>query len=135
MAAAASSSWSVRQPSWVSEASSSEQPSAPDAGFLESGVEDDPEAVSAIEAGEEFGELLIQLKRSGTLSARQACLLAFWASKAGCTGVANTLAFRPGAPTGHYIRHWDAATKSKLDKKGLYHLQVPQYQRCDATRT
>eukprot|EP00969_Alexandrium_andersonii_P008456 369064-Alexandrium_andersonii.AAC.1 len=68
----------------------------------------DPNLLTRAECGEEFAALLQEYKRLSILSAKQACLLAFWASKAGADGDAKKLGFRPGAPSGHYSRHWDA---------------------------
>eukprot|EP00969_Alexandrium_andersonii_P008837 386576-Alexandrium_andersonii.AAC.1 len=75
------------------------------------------------------------LKHNTTLSAKQACLIAFWATKAGAAGAVAHLSFRPNAPSGHYSRHWDSAVGTKIENLDWYHLPVPLNNRCDATRT
>ena len=59
------------------------------------------------EAGETFAELLISCRLKGVLSARQTCLLAYWAGKAGACGPAADFGLRPGEPTGHCQRKID----------------------------
>ena len=46
-------------------------------------------------AGEELIHMLSELKTQGVLSAKQACVLAFWAAKAGACGEVHNMAVRP----------------------------------------
>eukprot|EP00969_Alexandrium_andersonii_P127422 5631904-Alexandrium_andersonii.AAC.1 len=60
--------------------------------------------------------MLIDLKQSGSLSARQTCVLAFWASKAGACGQVGKLAFPPDKEhTGGYSRHFDSIAGTRID--------------------
>jgi hypothetical protein len=80
-------------------------PLAPDAGWQS---DSDSDGVpSKIEAGAEFMSILLDLKASGKLSARDICVLAFYAKHAGLDSPATKLALGPHSPTGHYQRHID----------------------------
>ncbi len=99
----------------------------------ESDAEFDYESVTPEEAGEELASMLIGLKHSGVLSAKQVCLLSFWASKAGACGQVAELKFRPDDPsTGHYSRHFDLAAGTRLDDDMFYEVLMPSHRRCDA---
>ena len=89
--------------------------------------------ISQEDAGEEFACLLIALKQEGVLSAKQACLLAFFASKAGAVGRASDIGFKPDSASGHYSRHFDTVfpTAERID---FYGLPTPWYTRADTTR-
>ena len=64
------SSWSdVREASWD-----------------EDEQEKDPDSYTQVEAAAEFVNLLIDYKMKGILSAKQACLLAYWSGRGGCCG-------------------------------------------------
>ena len=65
-------------------------------------LEPDYETISAEEASQVLVEMLAQLKQSGVLSAKQTCVLAFWAAKAGAGDHVKKLGFRPNAPTCHF---------------------------------
>lgn len=56
----------------------------------------DYSAVPPEAAGMELFEMLVRLKITSVLSARQRCILAFWASNAGAFGDIAKLALRPG---------------------------------------
>ena len=119
----------ARAPSWQQGGTESDV-----SGSVPGSSEDEVAELTQAEAGEEFAQLLIMLKRSATLSAHQACLLADWAHKGGCVGCDGSLVFRPGAHSGYHSRHWDRATNCTVDKGELYALQVPSYSRCAASR-
>eukprot|EP00969_Alexandrium_andersonii_P241147 10646607-Alexandrium_andersonii.AAC.1 len=79
--------------------------------------------------------MLVNLKQSGVLSAKQSCILAFWAHRAGASGVKD-LAHRPGlSHTGHYSRHFDSVcgTRTK-DALPWYEVPIPLHHRWDAGR-
>ena len=61
----------------------------------------DIEQLSADECAGVFADYLIQLKSEGVLSAKQACLLAYWANRAGVQGEAAKLAMGPEK------EHWE----------------------------
>ena len=90
--------------------------------------------IDVAEAEQEFANLLIQLKTAGTLSATQACLLAHWASRAGCNGLASKLAFEPGRQSGAYSRHWDRVVGVSVHKDRFLKIGMPFARRADAMR-
>ena len=55
------------------------------------------------EAGLE--EYLVERWLKGSMTAKEICTIAWWATAAGATGFVTTLSFRPDAPTGHFARH------------------------------
>ena len=64
-------------------------------------------SVTADEAGQELFSYLVLLKLSGVLSAKQACVLAFWAHKSGATGGVKDLALAPDTQSGKFSRRFD----------------------------
>ena len=106
--------------------------------LLRPGFEDDYEPdydnLTAEEAGVEFADMLIHLKRTNALSAKQACVLAWWAAKAGACGLAQSLGYRPEAQSGHYSRHFDKVVGCKPSNKHFYNLDVVQYSRYSSGR-
>eukprot|EP00969_Alexandrium_andersonii_P363555 15462198-Alexandrium_andersonii.AAC.1 len=96
---------SSRQPtySWQSWQSWGAQP-GPQWGDLEDDAAVNYNEVPADVAGEELFALLVRLKLSGTLSAKQACLIGFWAHKAGAAGDVRLIAERPDAQSGKFSR-------------------------------
>ena len=65
----------------------------------------------------------------GTLSAKSACIIFWWAGKAGVSACADRWGFRPDAPSGHYQRHLDAMLGIKLHDRDRYCVDVPAYQK------
>ena len=55
----------------------------------------DNEQLTEEESSVEFFDLLVELKLKNTLSAKQVCTIAYWATKAGMTGKNTTLALSP----------------------------------------
>lgn len=86
------------------------------------------------EAGRELAEVLLQLHVDGQLTAKSACVIAHWASKAGAVGPAARLAFRPNAPTGHFQRHLDAVAGLRGKPGVHYPLPVPGHSKHSAAR-
>eukprot|EP00959_Pyramimonas_sp_CCMP1952_P429827 9001867-Pyramimonas_sp.AAC.1 len=58
-----------------------------------------------------FAQYVVGLKRERVPSAKQACVLSYWAHGAGVGGLTDQVAFAPGKQSGHYSRHWGAALK------------------------
>ena len=87
-------------------------------------------------AGATLVEMLIDLKRSGHLRAKELCILAYWIYQAGpaAADACRDLAFRPNAPTGHYSRHLDLAQGIERKDKRLYPVYMPIYSRHSLTR-
>ena len=105
-----------------------------------SGDEDDGDKVDwdslqPAEAGQQLSEFLLALKHEGHLSARQCCVIAFWACKSGAVGPANTFALHPGAQSGHYQRNIDKVLTQDLAAEGeIYELPMAMNRRSDASR-
>ena len=85
-------------------------------------------------SGDEFANMLIDLKLQGTLSATQACVLAYWAWKAGAVGKCCDLAAKPGQATGAYSRRFDTATDTGKTSLDFYNLKVARRLRHSASR-
>ena len=64
--------------------------------------------VEGKEAAQNFGDSCLHLVYLPKLSPLSACVLSWWASKAGAAGMAERLASRPNAPTGHFQSHIEA---------------------------
>ena len=86
------------------------------------------------EAGEELASLLIRLRLQGTLSAKQACVLAHWATAAGALGSCALFAVGPNAPSGHYQRRLDSYLGVAEDDASFYHVDVPGHDKAQASR-
>ena len=82
--------------------------------------------------GRQLYHMLDALKGSA-LSAKQASLMAHWASGAGAQGV-EKLAYPPGRQSGQYSAHWDQATAGGTPTDDVfYDIEAPTQQRYDAT--
>ena len=77
---------------------------------------------------------MIDLKIQGALTAKQACVIAWWCQKAGAVGEFR-IACAPGKQSGKYSRHFDSVTASDgLDDDGIYVIpDLPVYRRADAS--
>ena len=104
---------------------------------FESGVrppaEEAPHDVpSKEEAEQELGDMLIFLKLSGRLFAKDVCMISWWCKHAGVGGVTADFAFRPGCKeTGHYNRHFTAVLAEDRLVEGNYPLSVPSHNKWD----
>ena len=80
--------------------------------------------------------MIRDLKLSGTLSAKSACLLSHWAKQGGMTGLGATLAAFPGWEGGNYSAHFDKVTglSEEMSSSAFYTLQMPTSQRWSASR-
>ena len=97
-------------------------------------LDDDWANMTPAGAGQEFVDMLMDLKTLGKLSARDVCVLSFFASKANCVGPASVFAFRPDAPTGHFQRHIDTIIPPKEVLKGRYTIKAPGHEKHTMTR-
>ena len=79
----------------------------------DSATDSESEVDEAVDAGRAFIDLLLSLLTCGRLSAKNVCILCWWASKGGLAA-ARDLAFRPDAPSSHYQRHIDCVNKVAL---------------------
>jgi hypothetical protein len=88
------------------------------------------------ECGDELFNLLVELKKRGSLSAKHVCVLSFWASRAGAVGPIGILAKKPSVQSGQFSAHFDRATKGNpKDARDWYELPTPRYIRCDVSRS
>ena len=96
----------------------------------------DYESVTRTEAAEELFMHLVELKVQGKITATQACVLAFWCSRAGAEGDVNRLAFAPGKSSGNYSKHFDLVVGAHdAAEDNFYYLDVPCSSRADCCRT
>ena len=79
--------------------------------------------------------MLVQLKLTNVLSARQVCTLAFWASRAGAKGTIAKLAVKPDAQTGKFSKKFDSVVGTKPSDVPAYGVATVRRPRASATRT
>ena len=84
--------------------------------------------VSKSDAELQLFEFVVSLKQSNKISAKQACLLAFWASRSGAGGDIRSFALPPGCQSGKYSAKFDRCLGHPRDENH-YYLQVPQLDR------
>ena len=96
---------------------------------------DSDEEISEESAGAHLFELLLDMKFRSKLSAKDACILAYWATMGGCKGIVKKLAKPPGDPSpGHYSSHLDrAAGLAKKDHR-ICHFDAPCFSRVEGGR-
>ena len=75
-------------------------------------------------AGEELVNMLTHLKSNGTLSAKQACVLAFWAANAGACGEVSGMGVRPDQEAGEYSKRYDKWCGVNIHAQSQYPLWV-----------
>ena len=97
---------------------------------------DDDDIIDEQRAGEMLSEMLLSLYFASDLSAKQMCVLSWWAHHAGAKGQVKYFAFSPNAAsTGHFQRHIDSVLKLDASKTGKYKVTVPTYQKHDVSRS
>ena len=79
------------------------------------------------EAGLELAALLLQLRTEERLTAKDTCLIGYWASEAGAQGPVKELGLGPGRPTGHYQRHLDRKCGMRVRADDFYEIAVPAH--------
>lgn len=84
-------------------------------------------------AGKALFDHLVELRRSGRLSAKEVCTLAFLAENAGAKGV-SALAVRPEAASGDFQRRFDRATGFRTATGLCVDLEMPGYSSQKGTR-
>ena len=108
-------------------------PALPPAGVASSSASAEFE-LDELSASEEFANILRSLKLNGTLSAKNVCLLSYFAKMAGMKGEGTSFAQPPGLQTGKYSYHFDRITGLDLERDALnYVLHVPSTQRWTGT--
>ena len=127
--ASSTESWEGWQPSWAVDL---EGPGA----WGESGpdVEHDPDSLDTAAAAAELYESIVDLKLSGKVSATAACIIAYWAGRAGAAGPVKELGLKPGLQSGKYSLHFDQVTQMGVDSVGSYELPVVRKLKSDLGR-
>ena len=97
--------------------------------------DDDNERAEGADAGEMLAQMLLAMVWSGKMSAKTACVIAWWASRAGAQGPIKDIAFRPSAPTGHGQRKIDSDSSMGLKNHHRYMVKVPRTTRYDYSRS
>ena len=87
------------------------------------------------EGGDMFAEALLLLKMKGKISARDVCVLSYYAKHAGLTGPAVDFAYKPSSPSGHFQRHLDRVLKIDSRVSDAYEFDVPKFERLRGERT
>lgn len=91
--------------------------------------------ITVEEATIELFNFIVELKYAGRLAGSQACILAYWATKAGLRGPLLHLAYPPHAQSGHLARHFDEVMDSKPNEaEEWYRLPTPVYLRAEGAR-
>ena len=84
-------------------------------------------------AGKHLVNLVLDLVYVGKLSAKDACLLCYWAHRAGATERVGRIGFHPGAQSGQYQRHLDTVLETKM-RAEWNTVAVPVHHKHDASR-
>ena len=93
--------------------------------FLE---EEEEEELTEELAGELLVEHLVNLKVVCRLTAKDCCVLAWWAAQAGANcELLKKLAWRPGDSTGNYSKHFDDVLGQKKENPTHLKVEVPLY--------
>lgn len=90
----------------------------------------DPDNMTQTECSQEFLNFIVHLKLTGTLSARQACTLSFWAKRGGLCEPGSALALDPRRDGGAASKHFDKALGIDQEVKGdFYNFPLPVLER------
>ena len=91
-----------------------------------SGSEDDfAKEPTEEDAAMELGTMICAMKAKGNLTAKDACIMSWWACKSGVGGLVAELAMAPGKSSGNYAKHFDRVLGAGVDDDDLYELRVP----------
>ena len=84
-------------------------------------------AVSVEEAQQQLADYLVDMKMSARrMTAKDVCILMWWAKIAGLRGLPSEFAFDPGAQSGKFSRHFNSVLGLDKDVEGSYALRVPR---------
>lgn len=98
--------------------------------------DEDPENPSTPEAATDaLSDMLIDMVLKRSLSAKQACNIAWYAMKAGLGGSIAEMALKPSSSSGHFQRKLDAVMgHQQAIQQTLYELDIPSYNRHQVER-
>ena len=105
-------------------------------GILNDEDDIDPDLLSPADKEVEFAEMLSHLKSKGKVSAEEACILAYWASRAGpiiSEGTTWDLGRKTGV--GHYSAHLDSVTQPEGMTENTSVCDCPVYNKFDGSRS
>ena len=121
---------------WENDEREWEKPHRRGIGLLDDEVDIDPDELSPAEKEVEFVDMLLHLKSKGKVSAEEACILAYWASRAGPSiseGTTWDLGRKPGV--GHYSAHLDSVTQPEGMTENTSVRDCPVYNKFDGSRS
>ena len=93
-----------------------------------------PEDPVGEQAGAELVQYLLGMVWRGRMSAKCACVIAYFAEKGGCAGV-GCIALGPKASSGHFQRKLDTYTGTKLSEHTYFLVDMPSHDRHECSRS
>lgn len=126
------SGWAHRKHSWEQRTYAAPGEVAGAAVDEDSDIED----LTSEECSTEMFDFVVSLKLKGMISARTACVLCYWAKRAGLKGDGAKLALSPGRTGGAHSEHFDKVTgiREHMDSD-FYTLDIPGNDRSTLGRT
>ena len=88
-----------------------------------------PRRPSVKEATAELGEYLITRVLLGKMTAKECCLICYWANLAGLEGIVASLAQKPDSPTGHFKRRFNDTLGISQFEGRTINLEIPGHSR------
>lgn len=121
--------------SWESEAHAWEPggPAEHECDGWPSGDDTDFEEEKIIDSEQRFVEHMLAMYNCRKLSAKDFCIAMYFAGLSGVTAAAR-FGYRPDASSGHYQRHLDPILGYKAYNSDFYMVDLPSYNRSDASR-
>ena len=77
------------------------------------------------DAQDNFVMALLELKNKGRVSARDVCVLCYWAGKGGLGEEVQRMGMSPASQSGHFQRHLDTVLSSEAATEEYYELPLP----------
>jgi hypothetical protein len=98
---------------------------------------DEVEPDDGAESGDIMAQLLLSMLFNGKMSAKNVCIVSYWAQKKGAQGKVCELAQNPCSPSGHFQRRLDSVLgfNVKVMRRTYYHVDMPCLRKCDLSRS
>ena len=97
---------------------------------------DSGEGMPQAECSQVFMNMLVEMKMQGMISAKNACILSYWAKRGGLVPPGDALALPPTRTGGAFSEQFDRVIGlDSLMKQDWYRLQVPGHCKHEACRT